>query len=250
MAETFSDLAERAQILHGEREFAQAALTWELAEAVAPDAMELARVQRGRGSSLWRVSQNTSAGSQTFLEQAYGLIESALKTHDQAVSDTPDQPGPLRERAESRAILGRMMIGEVISSELDGNVGDPAIRQDGLSVVTGVLDPAKADVTAAEALTGKTDQHDINMLARLGMAHSLYGAWASGSIYSFKALALGARSESPRVHLPAGLSIPHVGRAKMRATGRGAAAVAVFTLATTLNPNARRLALRVAQRTL
>ncbi len=35
MAEIFSDLAERTQILHGEREFAQAALTWELAEAAA-----------------------------------------------------------------------------------------------------------------------------------------------------------------------------------------------------------------------
>lgn len=250
MTEMFNELARRAQTLHGEQNFAEAALTWELAEAEAPDAMELARMRRGHGASLWRVSQDAGAGRQDFRDQAVGLLENALQTHDQAVAETPTEAEPLRQRAETRAVLGRVMLDDVIRSELNGNLFNPSLRRAGSDVVAELLDPAKADVTTAEKLTGKTDQHDINMLARLGMAHSLYGSYMQGATHSYSALALGARSESGRVHLSAGLSLPYVGRAKMRATARGAAAVAVHLLATSPSPTARRRALQITRRAL
>lgn len=92
MAETFSEFARRAQTLHSEQNFAEAALTWELAEAEAPDDMELARMRRGHGASLWRVSQDAGAGWHDFRDQAVGLLESALQIHDQAVADAPTRP--------------------------------------------------------------------------------------------------------------------------------------------------------------
>lgn len=248
MAKMFNELAQRAQTLHGDRSFAEAVLTWELAEERAPDAMELARVQRGHGSSLWRVSQDAGVGKQAFYAQAVSLLREALETHDQAVIDAPGEAEPLRQRGETRAVLGRAMLDGVIGSELNSWLF--SLRDDGNAIITSFLDPAKADITAAEELTGKTDQHDINMLARLGMAHSLYGSYTQGATYSYSALALGARSESRRVHLPAGLSLPYVGRAKARATARGAAAVGVHLLALSPSPTARRRALQITKRAL
>lgn len=252
-----------AQMLHGKGQFEDAVEIWQQAAAVLPDDHHFGRGRalRGAAASLDRLGLHGAAEIQGRVAMN---LHMALFKRD---SDE-NQPLLLRERSESRAVLGRITLGEVIRKERSGQF-DPFYAREKVQADTGALELLRAalkDILKAESATGEIDQHKINLLPRLAIAETLYGDLTRGTEYAKQSVELAQLSEAK--HIPgveivgespakteagiknnptqAGLGEKNAVRARIRAIARGYGALTVNRLIRNSVMSFRGTALRVA----
>lgn len=240
---SFVALMEDGQALHARGSFEAAQAKWRAAEVFAPNPLEEGRAVRGDAASASRLGEHDYAIQRG--EQALGLQMHAIREHPDGTAWWEGS----REKAQTLAELGRVMLVEVIEKEQSRVLPPHTAHSEAISGVIR-FNLAESEIRHAEKLAddGEVDQYRINMASRIAMAHGLYGGDRKlARKEAWTALRLGWRSESP--NLPtAAKNMSRTDRLLSRVRGvvRGAGSVAVSHLATPHKSSRRRAALKVA----
>ncbi len=231
----FEHMMTQGQRLHQRGKYSNARMRWEMATKYLPDPLEKGRAHRGVAASAFR---------QNAVDTALAEGRKARQFHERAMQlvsgDTTYKVQ--RERAESSTVLGRMMLRRAVDVEhaLSGrDVLGTTDPQEGLSM----LESALNDLRAVESFTGEHDQHMLNLLSRLSLAHSLYGNHSTAKQHAAEARRRALFAESANNKTSAHISASHQRKAAAIAVGRAGAATTASLLANKL-PTRRRALVR------
>jgi ADP-ribose pyrophosphatase len=241
--DSFNSIMKQAQILHGKGDFAQAKPLWSAAQGILPDPLENGRALRGEAASLARLQLHTQAAVKA--REALALHDDAVASHGAGDGTIEAHLSALRYRAESRAVLGRILLSPIVNAERTTTMTPGEARQEAEESLA-YLNDALQDIVRVEAATHRTDQHKINMLSRLAIAHALYGEKQQAKQLSWQAMKAAWFAEAPGNSTSAHISLSHTLRAKGRAIPRAYAGAVGVRLATSHPSRRRQMALGIA----
>jgi hypothetical protein len=229
-----------AQELHGQGKFADAQRSWQHAADILPepDIRERARAIRGDAASAAKLKDYGYAERRA--RAAYAMHRTVLEA---ATGD--DRLPALREFVASGGLLGRLVIGGLIRQERHEHLPPKNARSQAVGPLL-LLEGAWDGIIEAEALTQAADQHKINLVSGLTIAHGLYGDRLRAEALLKEAHQLARQSEADGLATAANISADYRRRAQQRALVRARAAGLAVRLATPGQSLRRRAALRVA----